>query len=258
LSGVNETDARLAIQKLLVYSDSQQRFDLSTQLYPTLDAMLQDVKANKLHFIIMLAVDYLNNPALQKEITPILVSANGNKPGEEYILLVRKGLASADINKLRGKKLIIADGAPGTLSELWMDSLLLGKGLPESRQFFGTINRASTYSKVVLPVFFDQADACIVARDAYDTIWELNPQVQRDLRELAHSPLLITALYCVTSIVDEKSTQDIIDIALDLNKSKAGQQVLVMMRQKRLQVYRPVDLEATAGLISELERMRMK
>ena len=48
------------------------------------------------------------------------------------------------------------------LAPTWLDTELLRNKLPLSARFFREITRTSKMSRAILPVFFNQADACLV------------------------------------------------------------------------------------------------
>jgi hypothetical protein len=73
---------------------------------------------------------------------------------------------------------------------LWLDTQLLRQQLPPSHSFFRSVKLVENASQAVLPVFFRQADACLLPRWSYDTMVELNPQVKEQTTILVHSPLL--------------------------------------------------------------------
>jgi len=86
-----------------------------------------------------------------------------------------------------------------------MDVLLWRSGLDAGETFFEEIQEVSKVSQAVLPVFFDQADACIAPMDAFRTMAELNPQLEEELWVIDTSPGFCQAVVCARrDVYDEK------------------------------------------------------
>jgi hypothetical protein len=58
-------------------------------------------------------------------------------------------------------------------------------GLEPSADFAGLLSQNSKLAKAVPPVFFRQCPACVVTRNGFQTVCELNPQAGRQLKVIA-------------------------------------------------------------------------
>ena len=74
-----------------------------------------------------------------------------------------------------------------SLALAWLDIALFNDGCRPVAEFC-RVEQNKKLTKVVLPVFFRQNDACVVTRRGFKTMSELNPQVGQQLRVLASSP----------------------------------------------------------------------
>ena len=63
---------------------------------------------------------------------------------------------------------------------VWLSTILEEGHCGSSDQFFGSVTTDTKVSRVVLPVFLGQADACLTSKAGFDTMCELNPQVAKD------------------------------------------------------------------------------
>jgi hypothetical protein len=98
-------------------------------------------------------------------------------------------LASGRAALLRGPRMALA--------EPWLERELQALGAPPAGTYFAQLSRVSKLSQAVLPVFFGQIDAAVVTRQGFQTMVELNPQIGKDLRELAVSPGYIPVVLAV-------------------------------------------------------------
>jgi phosphonate transport system substrate-binding protein len=93
----------------------------------------------------------------------------------------------------------------------------------------------------VLPVFFRQADACLVTRLGYATMCELNPQLAKQLRILAESPKLLTSFLAFHKDCPPETRRKFRAAVTELHKSVVGRQALMLFGSTRLV---PVDISA--------------
>jgi ABC-type phosphate/phosphonate transport system substrate-binding protein len=91
-------------------------------------------------------------------------------------------------------------------------------------------------AQTVLPVFFESADACLVTRQASETMCELNPQLRRRLLVLAVSPKLFAAFFGVQVQKDAPDAvkSKIRQALLGYYDTPGGRQILTLFQSNRL------------------------
>jgi phosphonate transport system substrate-binding protein len=114
------------------------------------------------------------------------------------------------------------------------------------------INKAT---RVALPVFFRQADACLMTRTSFEVLGELNPQLNKQLRVLAISPELVPAGFAFRAdYVSPLRAQMLTEMAR-LGETPAGQQILALTQAERI-VDRPVScLDNALELLAQHRRL---
>jgi phosphonate transport system substrate-binding protein len=150
--------------------------------------------------------------------------------GEELLLVVREGSGIVNLANLRGRSLILQESPNTSLAEPWLALSLWQDGLQSPKQLFGHMARNTKLSQVVLPVFFGQADACVVTRRGLDTMFELNPQLSRKLRVLLVSPKMESAFFAWRKDYPTNLKKPLFDRLLDLKSSPTAQQVLTLFQ----------------------------
>jgi phosphonate transport system substrate-binding protein len=149
-------------------------------------------------------------------------------------------------------------GSNGRLALLWFTTLLLKRGLPESDNFFSDIKKVEKISQAVLPVFFMQADACIVRRAGFQTMVEMNPQVNKNLIVLQKSPVFQESLFCVRKDYDDKSKKIILDVVETLHLDPKGSQMLLLFRKNRVLPFKPEYIESVEALVKEYNELKKR
>jgi phosphonate transport system substrate-binding protein len=117
-----------------------------------------------------------------------------------------------------------------SLAICWFDTLLLQKESAPAIEHVSRVTYFNKPSRAVLPVFFQQADACIVTRRHFETMSELNPQIGQQLWVLASSPGLVPSMF--TFLADSASPfKDWMLLEMKrLSDSPAGQQLLTLLQ----------------------------
>ena len=137
----------------------------------------------------------------------------------------------------------------GDVARMWLSTQLMARGLPPVSEFFATI-RLTKPSRTILPLFFGQADACIVSESALAVMIELNPQINRKIKLLDRSPKFVNLLVCGTKNISDVNTQRLHEEIEILSNTSDGQQALTIIQMKRFFEFDPEYLRATEALFN--------
>lgn len=163
-----------------------------------------------------------------------LFPARGGSMTDEYVLLVRRNGGLTNLANLQGRSLAIYAHSIMSLARPWLETELLQNGLPPIARCFAGTNEFSKLTKVVLPVFFGQLDACLVDQQGFRVMAELNPQVGTQLRVLACSKPLIPVAFYFRSGYPAQPQDQVVNELARLHLTPAGQQVLTVFQTERL------------------------
>ncbi len=219
-----------------------------TVVFEDLDAVVSAVKSKKIDLLITLASEYLEI-AQQVDLEPRFVSEKAGNVCEESLLLVHRNSNITSLEELKGKNILFMINARSSLGKAWLETLVLQKGYPKIESFFGKVTGAGKYSRAVLPVFFGQADACLVPRDGFNLMAELNPQLRNGLRIIAISPAFLPAVLSIRSDYESNLKDALVDALSNLDKEPRGQQILTLFKTDRLVPYRSSYLDTAKDVL---------
>jgi phosphonate transport system substrate-binding protein len=260
LTGVNLDDAKVAIDMFSRHLNEKvgANYGTKTVIFDNLDSMVESIRTKEIDAVTMSTLEYFSLKKLMVPIEPFNLSIYGDTVGDEHVVLVNKKDRIDNLSQLRGKKIIVETGSNGRLALLWFTTLLLKRGLPESDNFFSDIKKVEKISQAVLPVFFMQADACIVRRAGFQTMVEMNPQVNKNLIVLQKSPVFQESLFCVRKDYDDKSKKIILDVTETLHLDPKGSQMLLLFRKNRVLPFKPEYIESVEALIKEYNELKKR
>jgi phosphonate transport system substrate-binding protein len=251
--GVNEGDARLAMQAWRDAVVRQSGFLVDFHV-STLPNLVRELRDHQLDGFTLTTLEFLD---VQNYAGPsLLMDESYLSGGDEYLLLVNEDSNLRTLADLRHKSLNVYDNPRMCLAANWLQSLLASSKLGTSEEFFGRPSSLSKLSKVVLPVYFRQIDACLVTRRGFSTMCELNPQLGRKLRVLASSPKLITTFMAFHKDTPTSARQRCEAALVGLHKSVAGQQALTLFESSRLVLTDISALRTTLDLVKTHDRAR--
>jgi phosphonate transport system substrate-binding protein len=217
------------------------------------DDLLNAYEKRQLDGVTLAANDF---PKVKSRPDAVFLMYKNQSVAIRYAVLVQRASGIEDIRQLKGRKVVLHSSSSMIMATPWIDTLLASQSMGLSQHAFGTITRIDSASKAILQVFFRQADACIVALDAFQTACELNPQVDRGVKPMIVSPELISTFFFFHPGYNPKDRSAVEAAIRDLDKSPAGQQVLTVFQSEKL-VKRPVSiLDDTIALVSEHERLK--
>lgn len=175
--------------------------------------------------------------------------------GEAYVLLVDQSSGIQRLADLRGRSLLLYENSRTCLDRIWLDNILAAAHLGAADTSLGRMGSSSKLSRVVLPVFFRQADACLVTRRGFNTMCELNPQLAKQLRTLEESPKLVTTFLAFHKDCPPETKRRFLVAVRDLPQTVAGRQVLMLFGATRLVEGDISVLRGTLDLLHSYERL---
>lgn len=252
---VNGRDANLA---MMAWRDTMVResgllVDFGVASLPQL---VQAVRERRVDGFTLTTPEYLE---VESYASPVLMVDERNaRGGDDYLLLVHASSGIRTLADLRGKSVSTYDNPRMCLAPAWLETLLAGANLGAPQSFFGRLAVFNKLSRVVLPVFFRQVDACVVTRQGFNTMCELNPQLGSQLHVLANSPKLVTSLMAFHKDFAPGQRQKLATALSGLDKTAAGQQALTLFESSHLVTADSSLLQGTVELIQAHERLRLK
>ncbi len=256
-TNVNENDVRAAIRIWGAQIGKARNIpvDPDPLLFRNIEGMLLALEQGRVDAVGMLTLEY-HRLRRDMDFSPIYLNHHHTEGWtEEYLVLAHRDGPVKSLADLGGRRLTVHDNPRASLAPLWLDTLLHNQGYPTSIRFAARVETNTKLSQVILPVFFQQMDACLVTRNGFATMSELNPQLARQLVVLAGSPAVIPTLFAFRSDDHSPYKADVIAGLNELLNSPAGRQVLAIFQTGDI-VEKPTSiLDASLDLIEIYEQI---
>ena len=138
------------------------------------------------------------------------------------------------------------------LGEAWLGTRLAAQGWAQGAGYFGEIERVGKPSAAILPVFFGRRAACLVDRQGFDVMKELNPQVGSKLVTLEVSEPIAGCVICTGNFewAVPAFKQVLVHALSELHREPAGQQILALFKIDQLVAFQESQLDTVRALRS--------
>jgi ABC-type phosphate/phosphonate transport system substrate-binding protein len=245
-AGVNQNDAHAAMKVYFksIAEDSGMAVDVTQLPMEGTRAIAEVLRDHRADLLAMTTEEFLVLEG-QGLAGPLLLTGVKKEFTEEYLLLTHAESAIRNVGDLKGRSLLLSSEIRASLARRWLEVLCYEHGLGAAEQALGKITAAAKPTLVVLPVFFRQADACILTRHGFDVMGEMNPQVKKQLRVLAVSKPMVSTLSCFRRGFSESLKQRVIEAALKSQGKPAFEQVMILFKSDGL-TQEPVSALASA------------
>jgi phosphonate transport system substrate-binding protein len=249
---VNGNDATAAVKAWgqMAAKDHGVATDPEPQIFKDQTALLLAFRNRSVDVAAMTTPEFR---AVSKEVrlAPIFVTYEEGKDTVQYVLLVRRDSKIESLADLRGRSFAFHRNSRLSLSQPWLDTLLAEKGLPPAAAFAGRITQSSRLANVVLPVFFRTTDACVVTRNGFDLMSELNPQVGKELKVIATSVELVPCVFAFRADYSPPFKEQLLDGLRNLHKTPAGLQMLTIFHGEKLEEQPVSCLDSATELLDQ-------
>jgi len=252
---VNENDLRIAIKTWAETVARQTGVRIEPELCTTAQ-LLQRIRNHQVDAFSLNILEFMRVSSYADR--EIVVDEAELPDGSEYLLLVHQSSGIQSLADLRGRTLLLYENTRTCLARIWLEILLGSAHLGTVDTFFGRLESNPKLSRVVLPVFFRHADACLATRRGYKTMCELNPQLAKQLHILAASPKLLTTFTAFHKDSPAESKRRFLAAITDLNKTVAGRQALMLFGSTRLVQTDVAALRTALDLLHAYDRLKGK
>ncbi len=251
---VNENDAKASMKILAqaMGSDHGIPVDPTIQALAGPDAIRNAYQAKLIDAITMPVTEYW---MIRKE-APLSTTVFGLKDGvctEEYLLLVNQASGIERIGDLRGKNVVFLKNPRACLAPYWVEILLLEEHLGRASAFWHQITFEAKLTRVVLPLFFRQIDACVTTRSGFQLMVELNPQVGKQLKILATSPAVVPVVFGFRGDYISPYRDKLSVVVNNIADTVAGRQILTLFQSEGM-TRRPITELDSAMQMMDLHK----
>lgn len=215
-----------------------------TRIFKSQDELEHELQSGKLDLVVMLPNEYLSlrNRSL---LEPLYISTRTNGLYDTLLLVTRSDSGITTMRHLRGKSLMHPRGAANAVHRMWLETLTMRQGVREPDRYFSSMKEVITSSQALMPVFFRRADACIISRNSFDVMTELNPQLRNQMHIIEETAPMVTGLICMRRSCDQRQRESLKETLETLDRSVEGKQLLTLFRMSGLIPYRPSYLESS-------------
>ena len=257
--GIHARDTQLAFQVVMskVIRTRYPEYGIIVDFPKDTAAAEKAIEEQHGHVMIINSLDFLD---MQRKLTliPLHILSKADRPTESYLLIMAAGQNIETLAKQRGRSLIIEKGGSGEIALAWLAIWLEQQGIGPVESFFSEVRIADKPSRAILPVFFGQASACVVAESAFTVMAELNPQIKRKITILDRSPGFVNLIVCATKQLEPIDKQHVFEEGMAINESADGQQVLTIIQMRRIFKFDMEKFAATRALYQKYHQLIKK
>lgn len=257
-SDVSQNDASAAI-KVWVKTVLQQRkmsAPVESAVFDTDRALTEALHGRRVDAVTLLTPQFL---ALEPSLRPesVYLSVNSGSIAERYVLLTHRATGLTNLPSLRGRRVVLQSKVRANLAPIWFETALAQASMePNAVQArLGTSDDKP--AKLVMDVFFQKVEACLVTSNVFALTCELNPQLRQKLQVIAISPELVPTVFFFRADYRSPLREELEPAILGLQQTPAGQQVLTVFQTERM-TKNPVSSLQSVSELLELHRQLVK
>ena len=256
LGEVSLNDARAAMTIWIKLMAESVNLVIGPKLFSTTLEVQDGVRRGLLDAMAMNVIEYRPIADL---LDSQIVTAAGDAGLDQYVILAKQNSGIRQLGDLKGRRLYTLKTPRMCVAPFWLFTILEAGHHGPAEQFFGSVVKDAKFSRVVLPVFFGQADACLTTKRGFDTMCELNPQVGRELTVVASSLPMVVTFYVFRKNYQSVNRERLIKaLSSSLGATAAGRQIRTLFQFEDLAVRDASCLANALSLLDEADRARAR
>ena len=229
----------------------------TSRIYNSVKDIIDALNKNEVDLISVLTTEYFQIKK-QHDIYPFLAVTSKDDAFEQYCLVFRNDLNIKQITDLRGKILAIPNPDFHPLMMEWLFNYLVKNNLPEPSITFSRIKTFDKESNAAYDLFFQNSDCSIIRKSVYNTLCELNPQMNKKLTVFITSVPMVLNFLAVNALSDPEVMKITLEEMRDFNLVPGGRNILNIFKANKWIRISDNDLKSAEEIINENEAFRKK
>ena len=247
MSDINKKDLKISMVLWIQEIISQTQYTATYIDYDNSVSMGKDFNSGDLDLVIDFGINFIKNYETDKLIDGF---RGGMKNGHQENIIIVLNESSSLENFVKLKKPIVALQGIEEIFKIYATVDLINK--KKSFTFLETKKRRGA----LLKLFFNKADAAIVTEKTFNFAKELNPQIGKKLKVVSVSNVKAGAYGYFHKSFDAYKREAMINIALNLDKSVRGQQLLSLFKIDVVKKSRVIELTNIKKLYEEYIKLK--
>lgn len=259
-NNVNYNDAKAAINVYLGELSKKliSGYKMKPFIFDNVDDMFKNSIKDNLADMNLNPIDFIKYKS-KYPMYPVYVSAGKNGPLENYLLVVNKNANIKSTKDLKHKTIGMLYEKNNPIPGMWLDVVLNQNHLIRKEKLFKKIDIEKNESNLILSLFFRKLDACIVTTTSYETMIELNPQIQKHTKILISSPGFLTTISCFTrKFKKSKYSANLLNTLLTIGNYTACKQLFALTKTEKIVPFREEYLSNIKCLYNEYSGLKIK
>lgn len=212
---------------------SQNQLEAEARIIGTLEELMREVQAKRVHFALMSTAQYLMRyQEIKSYVAPEMYAVTRtDELYEDYIIVSKANSPVKSLADLKHKHVSLVKDY--LLVKQYLKYLTLKTNKQDPEQFFKKVHETPTSFQALLDVYFKRSDACLVPRIAYMMAGELNPEIFEQLSVIHNSKKMFIPAVVLTFNSTQSETRAILaQYFLEAQFSVHGQQILDLFKVK--------------------------
>ena len=252
---VNRNDARVAMQVWVRKLTDSMDISIDLKAMVPTEEIIEGARSGSFDGIGLNILEYRRIADLMD--SSHLIAEEGLRGMQRYCILTKQTSGFRQLGDLKGRRLLVLKDPLMCVAPYWLGSVLDEGHYGPAERFFGSLNSDSKVARVILPVFFGQADACLTTMLSLESMCELNPQVGRDLKPIAISAPLLVAFYVFRKNCRRLGRDQVIHALSTFDTSAVGQQIATLFHFGHAAIRDASSLAPALSILEAADRNRI-
>lgn len=256
---VPKDDIKIAVQLLSQKLARKSQVMAESRVYESTIDIERELKSKKVDLVILGSDEFIRIRG-HAHLEPVMTTVARSSHEVELLLLARKESGLNSFTDLKNKSIALPSlySQFGVMYLTWLETLIFKAGAASIGNYFSSVNETRNASQAIMPVFFRKSDVCVVSRQAFEIASELNPQIARDMKTIAHINRLAGGIIAFRQDLPDVLKQKVIKALTTLHEDQEGRQMFMLFQMSKLTPFRPDHLKGTEALYTEHGKLKAK
>jgi len=253
---VNSTDAKAAM--VLTLKEMMPNFwdfvgKVDAEVVNSVSEIRELLKQNKADVVGLISIDFLENREAMN-LEPVFIIERGSNIGDIYLVVTKNNRQINSVSDLNSKKILTYETREGEIVNRWLYVEMRKAGMKNPNAIIDNFTKISKASKRIISVFLEKADACIISKQQYESMCELNPQLEQQLKIVCESPSFLSHVFSRNLSSKKPNIENAGNYALITNTTEQGSKLLKLFKAARVKKFENKYLLALEKMVDNYNK----